>query len=759
MSCIPHRAALCVALILATLPSVSHGHEPTDPPADWPAYATRIDGALRLRRDLAERLRAGAATARDVQLATLLKVHPGSHAEQAALYYRQPLSVAERHDRAARGIRVEQVWVPAVPGHAAGFHLATVDHAALHRLVDDPLLLRAVSLEGRLSPTLDLARGLIHADALPIQGAGMPFLSGKGVSLAIADSGVDPAHPDLKPPVEAWDLTDGTNPSTWGAEVHNTVTGHGTHVVGIALGDGTASQGRFIGIAPGVDLHFYKIGDDVTSGASEADIVEALQRARDVGARVFSMSYAGVTPFVDGSAPMCQAVDAATAAGTVCFIAAGNSAGAGAHVARAVPGMAASAQFAYRVDAPITLQNIGIFRAVWRDATPGDQNITLVCDNLGPGEQLQELTALAGTSPRGTEGRSWFFVTNLPAGMAKDYQLRFVNSAGDATTAHIYTTFGQGGFTPADAEGTIQAPALADRAIAVGSYTYRTSWTVQLGFQVGTDEVEQAVSSFSSRGPRIDGLAKPDFVAPGSSVIAARDCQWANLITQVIDDDGLPGGAAHYYVQQGTSMACPMAAGAAALLLEAFPGLDPEGVRQALRLTASHAATPDFSAGHGLIDVRAARDFLAAGGYALDLPGNGDDLVLATGVDAPPTAGPLDDVKVASAGQHLLLRLASPLGHFAYEPFVLGARLVPTGTAIVGWPDPHFYLGKPGVILIVDGYTSATPLLLLPGGSDLGFPVPAGLGGWSAVLQGVVVTPKAANGAYALSEGHIIRFE
>ena len=77
----------------------------------------------------------------------------------------------------------------------------------------------------------------------------------------------------------------------------------------------------------------------------------------------------------------------------------------------------------------------------------------------------------------------------------------------------------------------------------------------------------------------------------------------------VIDNDGLNldgSGPADYYVMRGTSMACPMAAGVAALMLQGNPGLAPAQIRSALTNTASRAASPDNDVGSGLVNAWAA---------------------------------------------------------------------------------------------------------------------------------------------------------
>ncbi|GAG13450.1 unnamed protein product, partial [marine sediment metagenome] len=128
---------------------------------------------------------------------------------------------------------------------------------------------------------------------------------------------------------------------------------------------------------------------------------------------------------------------------------------------------------------------------------------------------------------------------------------------------------------------------------------------------------EDTMTSFSSRGPRVDSGApqKPNIVAPGSAIISARDQDvylWpGGANAYFIDNDGLNldgSGPADYYVMQGTSMACPIAAGVAALILDKNPGWTPAQVKTALESTATDKGDAGWDTiyGYGLIDALAA---------------------------------------------------------------------------------------------------------------------------------------------------------
>ncbi|KAF8683499.1 hypothetical protein HU200_044409 [Digitaria exilis] len=120
------------------------------------------------------------------------------------------------------------------------------------------------------------------------------------------------------------------------------------------------------------------------------------------------------------------------------------------------------------------------------------------------------------------------------------------------------------------------------------------------------------VASFSARGPNglVPEILKPDFIAPGVNILAA----W----TGAAGPTGLEGDArrTEFNILSGTSMACPHASGAAALLRSAHPGWSAAAIRSALMTTAfvtdnrggpvgdeadpgRAAATPfDYGAGH-----------------------------------------------------------------------------------------------------------------------------------------------------------------
>lgn len=99
--------------------------------------------------------------------------------------------------------------------------------------------------------------------------------TGKGIGVAVLDTGIFP-HIDFGRRILAFcDFTEGKS----GPYDDN---GHGTHVSGILGGDGTASQGRYKGAAPGCGIVALKVLDRFGNGSRE-DVLQAFQRIEDFG--------------------------------------------------------------------------------------------------------------------------------------------------------------------------------------------------------------------------------------------------------------------------------------------------------------------------------------------------------------------------------------------------------------------------------------------------------------------------------------------
>lgn len=135
---------------------------------------------------------------------------------------------------------------------------------------------------------------------------------GKGVRVAVLDTGIDGTHPDLFGQIAS--AVDFTGAASGPADVQ----GHGTHCAGIVAG---ASKGQgSIGVAPECQLLSIKVLGDNGSGANTW-ITKGIAFAAQSNVDVISMSLGGPSPTSDVRDACAKAV----AAGVIVIAAAGNA--------------------------------------------------------------------------------------------------------------------------------------------------------------------------------------------------------------------------------------------------------------------------------------------------------------------------------------------------------------------------------------------------------------------------------------------------
>lgn len=414
-------------------------------------------------------------------------------------------------------------------------------------------------------------------------------LSGAGVVIAIIDSGIDYTHPDFRNAdgttriLAMWDQSTPGNPPTgynrgtvYTAEDINRaleaaspirrlemvpevdLSGHGTHVAGIAAGNGRASNGRYVGAAPNAGLLVVKLAPASSrSFPRTSELMQGIDWSVRYGLEnqaplVINLSFGNNYGDHTGNSLLEQYMDDVANLGRMVIVAgSGNEGNTGRHAGGILP---AGSRLNQRQEIEFTVApyEAGLNLQIWKDygdvvdiglrtpsgvvigpfserlekqsATVGQTNISLYYGQPTPYNILQEAyIALIPANDYIEEG-IWtllLYPRNVRSGIYNVWLP--VSGATNARTE----------FLRPEVLETLTIPSSASRSITVGAYDSRTD----------------SYAAFSGRGEEGGRNIKPDLAAPGVGITAPA-----------------PGGG--YDTRSGTSMAAPFVSGGAALLME-----------------------------------------------------------------------------------------------------------------------------------------------------------------------------------------------
>ncbi len=440
--------------------------------------------------------------------------------------------------------------------------------------------------EGHEDP--DLA--LIHAFEAWTDGGGTPGAKGAGVEVAVIDSGIDTRHPCFG----SGSTNGGTNAKVIFAGVFHMKArnqgytpadenGHGTHVAGTvacnehtdAVLDGVAIPYDPSGVAPAARLGNFNVFPADVANARSEDIVDALEEAYERGFDVANMSLGGGQGGINDL--LSHAVDNLDAANMVVAVAAGND-GPGFSTVSS-PGIAPGALTAgamtvgHFVGVEVTRGAVTA-RAAAGDFETVDADLTLpVTAPAGPGAAglSQGCTPFAAGSMDGT-------IALIARGVCTfETKIRNAEAAG-ADAVVIVNNVGGDPIAMGDdtaIPGLPVTPAymvsMADGIALVAAAGNATIEAAQAYFLTGNDNI---MAGFSGQGPTdVDFRVKPDAVAPGVNVLSSQPNEACET----------PPCWAFF---QGTSMATPHLAGAAAVVRSQHPAWSAAEVRSAIVNTA-----------------------------------------------------------------------------------------------------------------------------------------------------------------------------
>ncbi|MEV4349059.1 S8 family serine peptidase [Actinoplanes sp. NPDC049596] len=316
-----------------------------------------------------------------------------------------------------------------------------------------------VWLDGKMHGDLAQSTAQIGAPRLWSEGD-----EGKGVDVAVLDSGLDIEHPDFAGQVEA-------SASFVPDEDVTDYFGHGTHVASTIAGTGAASDGAEKGVAAGARLHIGKVLDRDNSGQESWIIAGMEWAAREQHSRVINMSlgYQGG----DAHDPVSTAVNELSAeTGALFVIAAGNSGPA----AIGSPGNADSALTVGAVDAEDHLASFSsqgprnVDAGLKPEITGPGVDILAARSHWAPGEgSYQVMSGTSMATPHVTGAAA------LVAAAHPDWNGQQIKQAlvGSAHATPEYTPY-QAGAGRVDAYAAAHASVLATVTAYSGFYTWGT---------------------------------------------------------------------------------------------------------------------------------------------------------------------------------------------------------------------------------------------------------------------------------------------
>ncbi|MEZ4964198.1 MAG: S8 family serine peptidase [Saprospiraceae bacterium] len=451
-----------------------------------------------------------------------------------------------------------------------------------------------------------------------------------GVEYVREDAG-NPARPTIKKALE--------NSNPYSIVRHKDRDGHGTHVAGIAAGDGSQSDAccgdyTYVGVAPEADLIIVrKLGltegdpDSANTSNSKIDAIRYILSRANGRPCVINLSLGRDIGPRDGSAITEQRIDSILSSfpQKVAIIqSSGNEADEVMHMEGTVPDHdTESVIFKVKKSIDVIVKVELLYDGNHLEAAvkpPGETFDEADWDWVGPGDSVDDLGYNGDGEVAIDNENGKIRVTLTPPddgnNVSGKWTLRLRNNTGDDTDVHLWC----------DAEIEFRDPEDDDAGIHITSNsTVNPEGTAKNVIVVGAYATEGGrkgkLADFSSRGPALDTTAtaeeniRPHIAAPGVAITSAATDKYRS--DEIGDYICCCDCCQDFYISfDGTSQATPHVTGTVALMLQKNDQLGWEEIRELLKDSArdqvpadieledGEDALPNNNWGWGKLDVK-----------------------------------------------------------------------------------------------------------------------------------------------------------
>jgi len=469
---------------------------------------------------------------------------------------------------------------------------------------------------GRIN--LDVSKSAIYWPYGWVPESGYQELTGAGRKIAIFDTGIDATHKDFEDKSIEW--YDGYGESD--TPIDPSFYGHGTHVASIAAGTGaTLADEKYKGVAPAADLIISRVCLATGTDCPEDYLVNAIYWAIDRNPDVMSLSLSYIEYTNDDD---CSGISVGPAWDIY------NTLRNEAIINHEIPVVASSSDLGIwdgSVHFPACIDEVVAVGATFKkDYVDYDNMGYNDWDGSSPVHVIVDIDDESGQAT-GYYEYEWEGQSNDGTGFDQT-----IITGGQTTVTvkvegmwkhkHDYIFYDEGWDPGGDEKGDDYwektEPFPGDSRVIIevgvrphyskGSGWYETNYgsgiddTIRIRIFSSESGLKDQVLFWSGRGSVTQGTSKPDVVAPGYKICAARSSaeEYGELIC----------GDERYVAWSGTSQAVPHVSGLVALLKEANPEADMDEIIDALKSADKHVFDP-YLEGEGRINVRkAVRDLV-----------------------------------------------------------------------------------------------------------------------------------------------------